>query len=69
MKGGAILINGKVEAFTLGDPLNPETVVIHIEKTNPAYEGLYPTINQAFLESNGQGIPMSIGNRIWGKRD
>jgi len=50
MKGGAILINGKVEAFTLGEPLNNDTVVIHIEKANPAYEGLYTVINQAFLE-------------------
>ena len=55
VKGGAILINGKVEAFTLGDPLNPETVVIHIEKANPGYEGLYPTINQAFLENQWPG--------------
>ena len=55
VKGGAILINGKVEAFTLGDPLNPETVVIHIEKANPAFEGLYPTINQAFLEYQWSG--------------
>jgi hypothetical protein len=55
VKGGVILINGKVEAFTLGDPLNSETIVIHIEKANPAYEGLYPTINQAFLEQEGSG--------------
>ena len=55
VKGGAILIDGKVEAFTLGDPLNPETAVIHIEKANPAYEGLYPTINQAFLEHQWSG--------------
>ena len=50
VKGGAILINGKVEAFTLGEPLNRETVVIHIEKANPAFEGLYTLINQAFIE-------------------
>jgi hypothetical protein len=56
VKGGAILINGKVEAFTLGEPLNPETVVIHIEKANPAYEGLYPTINQSFLEHQWSGF-------------
>ena len=55
VKGGTILINGKVEAFTMGDPLNPETVVIHIEKANPAYEGLYPTINQTFLEHQWSG--------------
>ena len=56
VKGGAILINGKVEAFTLGDPLNPETIVIHIEKANPAYDGLYPTISQAFLKHGGSGF-------------
>jgi hypothetical protein len=51
VKGGAILIDGKIEAFTLGEPLNPNTVVIHIEKANSAYEGLYTLINQAFLEN------------------
>jgi len=50
--GGVILIDGKVEAFTLGEPLNHDTVVIHIEKANPAFEGLYPVINQAFLENH-----------------
>lgn len=55
VKGGAILIQGKVEAFTLGDLLNPETAVIHIEKANPAFEGLYPTIHQAFLEHQWSG--------------
>jgi len=55
VKGGAILIDEKVEAFTLGEPLNSETVVIHIEKANPAYDGLYPAINQAFLEQEWSG--------------
>jgi uncharacterized protein len=55
IKGAAVLINGKVEAFTLGEALNPETVVIHVEKTNPAYEGLYPAINQAFLQQEWSG--------------
>ncbi len=51
VKGGAILINEKLEAFTLGDPLNRDTVVIDIEKANSAHEGLYSLINQAFLEN------------------
>jgi hypothetical protein len=55
MKGGAILINGKVEAFALGEPLSQDTVVIHIEKANSAYEGLYSLINQAFLENQWSG--------------
>jgi hypothetical protein len=50
LKGGGILVKENLEAFTLGEPLNQETVVIHIEKANSAYEGLYSLINQAFLE-------------------
>ena len=38
--GGGILINGKVEAFALGEMLNPDTAVIHIEKANPDIPGL-----------------------------
>lgn len=56
MKGGAILIGDRVEAFTLGEALNRETIVIHIEKSNPAFDGLYPAINQAFLENEGSGF-------------
>jgi len=55
VKGGAILIQGKVEAFTLGEPLNRDTIVIHIEKANPNFDGLYPTLNQAFLEHHWTG--------------
>lgn len=35
LQGAAILIAGAVEAFTLGELLNKETAVIHIEKANP----------------------------------
>ena len=48
--GGCIEVDGKIEAFTLGELLNPETVVIHIEKANAAFHGLYQVINQQFLE-------------------
>ncbi len=51
VKGGAILVNKKLEAFTLGEPLNRDTVVIHIEKANSTYEGIYSLINQVFLEN------------------
>lgn len=55
VKGAAIVINGKVEAFTFGEALNPETVVIHIEKANPGIEGIYTMIHQAFLENEWVG--------------
>ena len=56
-KGGVILLNGKVEAFALGEQLNPETAVIHIEKANPAFEGLYQLINQEFCAHEWKDIP------------
>lgn len=47
-QGGAILIDSVVEAFSLGEPLNQDTAVIHIEKANPDILGLYAAINQLF---------------------
>jgi len=47
-QGGAILIDSKVEAFALGEQLNDNTVVIHVEKANPEIPGLYVAINQRF---------------------
>ncbi len=53
--GGAILVEGKVEAFSLGEPLNPDTAVIHIEKANPELPGLYAAINQHFVRKAWAG--------------
>lgn len=49
-RGGVLRSRGQVEAFTIGERLNPDTVVIHIEKANPEIPGLYALINQQFLE-------------------
>jgi len=49
-RGGTIVIDDNIEAFTLGEALNQDTAVIHIEKANPAFEGLYQTLNQIFIE-------------------
>ncbi len=50
LQGGVILLHDQVEAFTLGEPLNGETAVIHLEKANPEIRGLYAAINQQFCE-------------------
>jgi hypothetical protein len=55
-RGGVIRMQGKVEAFSLGEILNPDTVVIHIEKANPEIPGLYALINQQFLEKEWSAI-------------
>lgn len=45
--GGALLINGRVEAFSLGERcMHTDTAIIHIEKANTEYAGLYALINQ-----------------------
>lgn len=49
-RGMAIVINNKIQAFSLGEPLNADTVVIHAEKANPGIRGLYATINQRFCQ-------------------
>jgi hypothetical protein len=56
-KGGAILIDGRVEAFSLGEKLNPETAVIHIEKANPEIPGLYAAINNLFCKEAWSDTP------------
>jgi len=47
--GGAILVNDRVQAFTLGEPLNDHTVVCHIEKASPDLHGAFQVINREFL--------------------
>ena len=58
IQGGVILIQDKVEAFSLGERLNPETAVVHIEKANPEIPELYAMINQQFCEKNWSNVPM-----------
>jgi hypothetical protein len=48
-KGAVIRIDGQIEAFTMGEMLNADTVVIHVEKANGIINGLYGAINQEFL--------------------
>ena len=55
-KGGVIMIDGKVAAFTLGETLSRDTIVIHIEKADPQVPGAYAAINQQFLEHEWPGM-------------
>jgi hypothetical protein len=48
--GGGIEIEGNMVAYTVAEPLDEETVVIHFEKGCPNYKGVYQAINQMFLE-------------------
>jgi len=47
-KGALIKMDGEFAAFTVGEQLNSDTAVIHIEKAIQA-DGLYTVINQQFV--------------------
>jgi hypothetical protein len=50
-RGGVVIIDAVVEAFTLGELLNKSTAVIHIEKANTDIHGIYTAINQLFCKN------------------
>lgn len=55
--GGAILVRNRVQAFSLAEPLNADTVVIHIEKASPDLHGAFQVINQQFATHAWSAFP------------
>lgn len=54
-KGALLKVDGETyEAFTLGEMLNRDTAVVHVEKAGTRIDGLYPLINQQFCEHEWQ---------------
>lgn len=49
LRGGLIRAGGRVVAFTIGEPVCDDTMVVHIEKAFADVQGAYPIINQQFL--------------------
>ncbi len=56
LKGGLLRAEGKIVAFTIGEPLSDDTFVVHIEKAFSRYQGAYPMINQQFLLQEATGF-------------
>lgn len=49
-KGALLKVDDIYQAFTVGEMLNGDTAVIHIEKANTRIDGLYTLMNQQFCE-------------------
>jgi hypothetical protein len=47
--GGALLVDGNMVAYTVAEALTPQSVVIHFEKGDTRFKGIYQAINQMFL--------------------
>ncbi|MBN2251175.1 MAG: DUF2156 domain-containing protein [Candidatus Altiarchaeota archaeon] len=45
LSGIALRIDGTVQALSIYEEINRETVAIHYEKAMPGFEGIYPAIN------------------------
>jgi hypothetical protein len=46
--GAVIEIEGEVKAFSIGEPLNNTTFVVHAEKANAKFVGIYQAMNNFF---------------------
>jgi hypothetical protein len=47
---GAITIDGKLQAFIIGGQSGGDTAIVHVEKANTQYRGLYQAINNEFCK-------------------
>lgn len=47
---GAIFIDDKIQALSIGGPLGRKTVTVHVEKANIEYRGAYQAINNEFCK-------------------
>lgn len=47
--GGALWVDDRMVAYTVGEALGDDTLVIHFEKGDPNYKGVYQAINQMFV--------------------
>jgi len=53
LTGGALLVHGDLVAYTIAEILDSKNLIIHFEKGDPDYKGVYQAINQMFLEHFG----------------
>lgn len=52
LMGATLRVEGKVIAYTVAEPLCEDSIVIHFEKGDIRYKGVYQAINQMFLEND-----------------
>lgn len=57
LTGGALWVDGRIIAYTVAERLPPDMLVIHFEKGDIRYKGVYQAINRMFLEHAATDIP------------
>lgn len=56
LTGGLLRVDGKVVAYTVGERLNSDTFIVHIEKAFSEFHGVYQAMNQLFAEKHAAGF-------------
>jgi hypothetical protein len=56
--GSAILVKEEMAAYTVAESLSEKMLLIHFEKGNTDFKGIYQAINQLFLENSGKSYEM-----------
>ncbi len=51
IKGCTIRVNGEIAGVSTGEELTDDTVLIHCERGNREYDGIYNVINQEFVKN------------------
>lgn len=57
LKGGLIRLDGEVIAFSIGEEINKNIFVVHIEKAFSNIAGAYPLINREFCKNVASAYP------------
>lgn len=52
LKGGVLRSDGEIVGITIGEQLNSDTFVVHIEKARGDIQGAYPTLCNQFAKAN-----------------
>ena len=50
--GGALMVDGSMVAYTVAEALTRDMLLIHFEKGDTQYKGIYQAINQMFLANS-----------------
>lgn len=56
LTGGILRVDGKIVAYTVGEQINSDTFIVHIEKAFASVRGAYPVINNEFVKRMPAGV-------------
>lgn len=56
LKGGVLYQNNNIVGVTIGEKINSDTLVVHIEKASASVNGAYPTICNEFAKANAYDL-------------